>query len=162
MNNFVDTVKERIQNANLTAIINIVAPKIELAIRSKNASSGQEATSVATNSERGEHVGIKASFENASGNINVQQVPKGNDEARNNIPAKRFNRQTHTYHMATGQTTQTNQFPEFLIGGILTPRNPPSHQLRTCQHKYHKKTIYQWSNEHQEIKTRTQTTPLTV
>ena len=30
--------------------------------------------------------------------------------------------------MVTGQTTQTNQIPEFLAGRILTPRNPPSPQ----------------------------------
>ena len=30
----------------------------------------------------------------------------------------------------TGQTTQTNQFPEFLTERILTPRTPPSHQYQ--------------------------------
>ena len=30
--------------------------------------------------------------------------------------------------MVTRQTAQTNQFPEFLFGRILTPGNPPSHQ----------------------------------
>ena len=34
------------------------------------------------------------------------------------------------HHMVTGQTAQTNQFPEFLIGRIVTPRNPPSHQYQ--------------------------------
>ena len=66
MSNIIDTVEDRIQNAILTVNDNIVAPKIELAIRSKNASSGRDATSVSTNSERREHVGINASFENAS------------------------------------------------------------------------------------------------
>ena len=41
MDNIVDTVEDRIQNAILAAIDNIVAPKIELAIRSINASSGR-------------------------------------------------------------------------------------------------------------------------
>ena len=68
MSNIVDTVEDRIQNAILTAIENIVAPKIELAIRSINASSGRDITSVTANSERGERVGINASFENASEN----------------------------------------------------------------------------------------------
>ena len=53
MNNIVDTVEDRIQNAILTAIDNIVAPEIELAIRSINASSGRDATSVSANSEHG-------------------------------------------------------------------------------------------------------------
>ena len=64
MSNIVDTVEDRIQNAILTAIENIVEPKIELAVRSINASSGRDVTSVTANSERGERVGINASFEN--------------------------------------------------------------------------------------------------
>ena len=86
MSNIVDTVEDRIQNAILTAIDNIVAPKIELAIRSINASSGWDATSVTANSERGAHVGINTSFENASGKNNVLRVSNVNDETRNNIP----------------------------------------------------------------------------
>ena len=106
-----NTVEDKIQNASLTAIDGIVAPKNEIAIRSINMSSGQDATSVTVNLERGEHVGINASFENASGNNNEPQVSKVNDETRNNIPdevsessvpEKRFDRGTHTYHILTG------------------------------------------------------------
>ena len=79
MSNFVNTVEDRIQNAILTAIDSIVAPNIELAIRSINASSGKDATSVAANSERGKHVGISAAFENAPGNNNVLHVSNVND-----------------------------------------------------------------------------------
>ena len=60
--NIVDTVEDRIQNAILTAIDNIVAPKIELAIKSINASSGRDVTSVSMNSERREHVGSDTHF----------------------------------------------------------------------------------------------------
>ena len=74
MNNIIDTVEDRIQNAILAAIDNIVAPKVVLAIRSINASSRQDVTSVSAKSERGEHVGIIASFENASGNNNTLGV----------------------------------------------------------------------------------------
>ena len=49
MNNIVDTVEDRIQNAISAAIDNIVAPKTELAIRSINASSGRDVTSVCAN-----------------------------------------------------------------------------------------------------------------
>ena len=62
--NIVDTVENRIQNAILTAIDNIVTPKIELAMRSINASSGRDATSVSATSERRKHLGINAIFEN--------------------------------------------------------------------------------------------------
>ena len=107
MSNIVDTVEDRLQNAILTAIENIVAPKIDLAIRSINASSGRDATSVSANSERKEHVGINASFENASGNNNTLGVSNVNDETRHNIPDEvselsapetHFDRQPHTHH----------------------------------------------------------------
>ena len=110
MSNIVDTVEHRIQNAILTAIENIVAPKIELAIRSINASSGRDVTSVTANSERGERVGINASFENASENNNTLRVPNVNDETRLNIPDEvselsvpetRFDRQPQTHHTYT-------------------------------------------------------------
>ena len=107
MNNIVDTVEDRIQNAILTAIDNIIAPKIELAIRSINASSGLDATSVSANSERKEHVGINASFENASRNNDTLDESNVNDETRHNIPDEvcglpvpetHFDRQPHTHH----------------------------------------------------------------
>ena len=137
MSNIVDTVEDRIQNAILTAIENIVAPKIELAIRSINASSGRDVTSVTENSERGERVGIDASFENASENNNTLRVPNVSNETRINIavselsvPETRFGRQPQTHHMVTGQPAQTNQFPEFFTGRIQTPRNPSTHQYQ--------------------------------
>ena len=107
MSNIVDAVEDRIQNAILTAFDNIVAPKIELAIRSINASSGRDATSVSTNSERREHVGINTSFENASGINNTLGVSNVIDETRHNIPDEvselsfaemHFDRQPHTHH----------------------------------------------------------------
>ena len=111
MSNIVDTVEDRIQNAILTAIDNIVTPKIELAIRSINASSGRDVTSTSGNSERREYVGINASIENASENNNTLHVPSVSDETRLNIPDEvgelsvpetRFDRQPHTPHMVTG------------------------------------------------------------
>ena len=79
MSNIVDTVEDRIQNAILTGIDNIVAPKNELAIRSINASSGRDATSTSANSERRELVGISTSSENASGNNNTLHALNVND-----------------------------------------------------------------------------------
>ena len=194
MSNIVDTVEDRTHNAVLAAYDNTVTHKVELAIRSINASSGRDATSVSANSERWEHVGINASFENASENNNTLGVSNVNDETRHDIqdevselsvPETRFNRQPQTHHMVTGpsnpnhhmatgpsnpnhhmvtrpsnpnhhmvtgpsnpnhhmvtrpsnpnhhmvtgQTAQPNQFPEFLTGRIVTPRNPPSHQYQ--------------------------------
>ena len=136
LSDIVDTVEDKIQNTFLAAIDNI-APKVELAIRSIDASSGREVTGVTANSECGEHVGINASFENASENNIILRVSNVNDETQQNIPdevselsvpAARFDRQPNTHHMVTGQTAQTSQIREFLNGRSLTPRNPPSHQ----------------------------------
>ena len=44
------------------------------------------------------------------------------------FPGTQFDRQPHTHHMVTRQTTKTNQIPEFLTGRNLTPLDPPSHQ----------------------------------
>ena len=127
----------------MTAIDNNIAPKVELAIRSINTSSGRDVTSVTANSESGEHVRISTSFENASENNNVLHVSNVNivvnedtmtrrnfpDEVSElSVPGTRFDRQSHTHYMVTGQTAQTNQIPEFLTGRILSPRYPPSHQ----------------------------------
>ena len=107
MSNIIDKVEDRIQNAILTAIDNILAPKIELAIRSINPFSGRDVTSVSANSERREHVGFNASFENASGNSNTLGVSNVNDETRHNfpdevselsVPETHFDRQPHTHH----------------------------------------------------------------
>ena len=111
MNIIVETVEDRIQNAILTAIDNIVAPKIELAIRSRNTSSGLGVTSVSANSERREHAGLNAFFENASESSNKLNTTNENDETRRNIhdevsevsvPGTHFDRQPHTHHIVTG------------------------------------------------------------
>ena len=138
MSNIVDTVEDRIQNAILTAIENIVAPKIELAIRSINASSGRDVTSVTANSERGERVGINASFENASENNNTLRVPNVSDETRLNIPDEvselsvsetRFDRQPHTHHMVTGAKEQIHNHHDMVARGSEEFRN--SHHMVT-------------------------------
>ena len=107
MSNIDDTAEDRIQNAILTDIDNIVTAKIKLAIRSINASSGRDTTSVSASSKRREHVGFNASFENASGNDNTLGVSNVNDETRHDIPEEvselsvtetRFNRLPHTHH----------------------------------------------------------------
>ena len=106
MSNIVDAVEDRFENAILTVVDSIVVPKIELAIRSKNASSERDATSVTANSERGEPIGITVPFENAFENNNVLHISNVIDETRNIIPGEvvessvpetRFDRQSHTH-----------------------------------------------------------------
>ena len=108
MDNIVDTVEDRIQNAILTAIDSINTPRIELATRSINASSRRDATSFIANSEHGEHIGIAAPFKNVSERNNTLHVLNMNDETRNKIsdevselsvPDTLFDRQPHTHHI---------------------------------------------------------------
>ena len=60
------TVEDRIQNAILTKIDNLITAWVELAVRSMIASSGLDAASVPANSERGECIKITGSFGNVS------------------------------------------------------------------------------------------------
>ena len=117
MNNIVDTVEDRIQNAILAAIDNIITPKIELAIRSINASSERDVTSVSAHSERREYTGINASLENASVNNDTLGVTNINDETRcsfhdrvNGLSARgtQFDRRSPTHCMALGGSTETH------------------------------------------------------
>ena len=70
----------------MTAIDSNTTPKIELAYRSINASSGRNATSDMANSIRGEHIGMTAPFENVSERKSTLHVFNTNDETRNNFP----------------------------------------------------------------------------
>ena len=123
-NNIVNTVEERIQNAISTAIENIVGPKIELAIRSINASCGRDVTSVSPTSERKERMGINTSFKNASENNNTLGVSDKNDETRHNIsdkvsglsaPETHFDRQPHTNHRDDNVCLYLIDYYKFLL-----------------------------------------------
>ena len=71
----VHTVEDRIQNAISTATDSKNTPKTAVAIRSINAFSGQDATSVMASSESGENIGSTAPFENVSKiNITLQMI----------------------------------------------------------------------------------------
>ena len=151
MINIVEKVEDRIQNAILTAIDNIVAPKIELAIRSINASSGRDVTSVSANSERREHAGINAFFENASENNNKLNATNENVETRQNIhdevselsvPGTHFDRQPQTHHMVTGAKEQIHSHHDMVARGSeefrnghhkMTGTSNPHHHLVTGQ-----------------------------
>ena len=59
-------------------------------------------------------------------------VARGSEEFRNghHIVTGTKEHIHNRHHLVTEQTAQTNQFPEFLTGRIVTPRNPPSHQYQ--------------------------------
>ena len=90
-----------------TAIDKYITPRIDLAVRSKNVSSGRDAASVTPNSEGGEHTRITASFENVSDRDNTFHELPSIDETRGNIsdevrqlsvPRTHFDRQSNTHH----------------------------------------------------------------
>ena len=173
MINNVQTVEEKIRNVILTAIESIVSLKIDLANRSIITSAGQDATSVTPNSERVEHIGITAPSQNVSESnesLHVLNVVNVNDGTQNffpdkvnelSVPGTPFDRQPHTYHKVTEKKQQTSQIPEFPIG---FQHHATYHHtnIRTCQHKHHKSSIYHCLNNHEENKTQTQEIPLIV
>ena len=132
---------------------------------------GQDTTNDPANSECWEHILITASFGNASENNKVVHISNVNDETRINspdevselsVPEARFDRQPHTHHMMIGHTTRTNQIPKFPTGRIYHHATHHHTNIRTCQHKYHRTTTYQWLNKHQKSTTSTQAIPLIV
>ena len=86
MGYIVDGVEARVQNAFLTATDSVITPKIKIAIMLINASSGQDATSVTANSERGQPIRITAPFENVFESNFTLHVFNTNDETWINIP----------------------------------------------------------------------------
>ena len=103
MGNMVDTVENRIQNPISTAIVIFITSKIELAVTSKM----RLLDNVTVILERGERVGIIASFENLSERNNTLHVLNTNDESGKNIPDEtseisapgtQFDRQSYTHH----------------------------------------------------------------
>ena len=102
------------QKAIFSATESSVTPGIELAVRSMNASSWQDAGIVTTSSERGQQSEITASFENASDRNSKFHELSMNDETRGYIPDKvseflvpgsHFDRKSHTHHRNCQQIT---------------------------------------------------------
>ena len=76
------TVEDRIQIAILTTIDFFITPRIDVAVKSINTSSGRDASSVTTKSERGEIVSITASFQKVSEKNNTFFGSNANDETQ--------------------------------------------------------------------------------
>ena len=104
MGNTIDTVEEKIQKSILTAIDNIISLKMELAVGSIKASSGRNAASVTANSERGEHTGIAAFFENVSDWNNTFHEINVNDETWETSLTRQVNYRSRE-HILTGNHT---------------------------------------------------------
>ena len=150
MGSIVDTVESRIQKAILTASDITSPPRIELAVRSMDASAGRNTTNITANSERGERIGITAFFKNAPKKNNRFQGLNLNDDTCRNILDKvrklsvtetHFDRKLHNRHYLTGQRAQTKKIPECSIGGI--PKNHNHTNNKACHYKYYKIKIYQ-------------------
>ena len=82
----VDMAEDRTQNTIITAIDNLISTMFELAVTSLNASFGRDAARVTAISERGERIGVTASFQNVSKRNNTFLKLNANDESRGDIP----------------------------------------------------------------------------
>ena len=82
MSNVVEKLEEKILNALLTAMDNIIIPRIELAVRSMKASSGQDIASVTTNSESSEQLEISFPYSSLSDRKSFFSQLNSTDETR--------------------------------------------------------------------------------
>ena len=116
MSNLVETVEDRIQNAILTALDNIVTSRTELAVR---LSSGRDVASVTANSDSGKQIAFVAPRENVSGmditfcDFNIAAETRGYnlDEISEILVSEtHFDGQAHTHHLeiAKFQKSVTN------------------------------------------------------
>ena len=150
LSNVVDTVEKWIQNANLTAIDCWITPRIELAVRFLNASSGRDAPNVTAYLERGERIKFTASLENVSGSNNTLHVLNVNDETWNNFQDE-VSELSSQEHILTGNDALVTwwhdkqpkpiKFLSFLQDIFLHRMTHHHTNIRTYQHKYHKTTI---------------------
>ena len=85
MGNIVDMVENRTQNEMLTEIDIIITHSIEIVVRSFTESFGRDAAIFGLMSERGECIGITASFKNVSKRNNVFRELNANDDTRGKI-----------------------------------------------------------------------------
>ena len=128
-------VEDRIQNATLTAMDKMVNPWIELAVKSTNACSGQNAVDRTVNLERGEHTGITASLENVSDRDNTSPEISTNDETGGHVtdevrelsgPRTNLDRQPRAYHSETAiasvKTTQSWKKRVWIYSNRLSQR----------------------------------------
>ena len=106
--NVMTTVKTRVQDAVLTAIMNLVIPRMELATKSANASSGRSVDGSVLEPDQRDFFGIIDGLQiTAASSINSRTDSNRLGETRGNITVeegdllvneKNINRQTHTHH----------------------------------------------------------------
>ena len=86
MGDIVHTFEDRIPNTILTAFDNIITPRLELAVRSENASSERDAAIVTAILEHGEHIGISPPFRERIRKKNTLYEINAKDDIRGNNP----------------------------------------------------------------------------
>ena len=133
VNNVMTTVETRVQDAVLIAIKNLLIPRMELAMKTANASSGRSGDGNVLEPNRRDFLGnveglqMTASsgkhsrtdfkmIEETHGIINVE----GGDLL---VYGKNIDQQTHTHHMVTEKNTP-QEIPEFFSGQVPTYREP--------------------------------------
>ena len=108
VDNVITTVKTRVQDAVLTAVKNFVIPRLELALKSANASSGRSVDGNVLQPDQSDFSGsIEGQQTTASSRINSRTDLNRINETRGNITVEEVNllvnernidRQSHTHH----------------------------------------------------------------
>ena len=99
------TVETRVQNVVLTAIENLVIPRVELAMRSANASSGRSVDCYVLELDQGDFSGnIEGLQMNSHSDLNRIDENRGNITVEGGgllVNERNIERQTHTHHSTT-------------------------------------------------------------
>ena len=129
------TVENRMHDAILSAIDNVVIPRVEMAVKSVTGSTGHETTSeVQIRDLRGFLGNIRNTpLMSASNWLDLDNDLNRNDETRNDVdfedgyfPALKpnYERIELAHHIVTGHNAPQSSLPENLTGRIRTQKNP--------------------------------------
>ena len=123
VDNVITTIETRVQDALLTAIENLVIPRVELALKSANASSGRSVDSNVLEPDQRDFSGnIEGLQMTALSRINSRTDSNRIDETRDNITVeegdllvneRNIDRQTHTHHSIISWKCLSTLFVKF-------------------------------------------------
>ena len=138
VDNAFKTIKSCMDDAILTAIDNVVIPRVKIAVRSITGSSRHGPNNTIQNPERRNFTGIRentllmSTFNRLDLNIDQDRIDVTRDSENfedDDFPRSRpnYDRQAQAHHMVRGHTAPQNTIPEFLTRRV-TQNNPlPQH-----------------------------------
>ena len=165
------TVENRIDDAVLTAMDNVLIPRVEMVVRSTNGPSRNGSNSVVQDPDRRDFIGNTEStpLKLASSRFDLSIDQNTIDVTHDNqnfgygvFTALKPNyvRQAHTYHMLADITPLKIESLSFSQDVQLKAIHCHSNSLncKTWQHTFHPATYCQWLSKHRGDKTQTQAT----